>query len=340
VFDELTRALHRDIAKTQPLEIVSLIESKVGFDVKLALSTATEKSIFKLKECMTRKNRFEGLYCDDALMEIPLSLPTEAEKVQVHRKSGFILLKLKKRDLDFPCPKISIAGLTKAKQIPFTAIKGMFSLEEGEANRKQIVLSGLAKQKFDMKENLHIVFVRANEGDPLLALQVDGETVGVIYYHAIVKYVPVDITHDWTHLLDCSYLLFEGDEQLSRRALSKVKECQSLALDGSEFEQFKEVLNYFERMTVYKTPHSSAEGISPKFKRIVVTPLYDYVIAPLMDEGSKTRKAMKQMKNMQSDFMDRARREGPAAMFKLLTELQDKTPEELEKIPGFDQLRI
>ena len=338
IFDDLRDALKREITQEKRLQVMSLIETRTGYEIKLKLDASTDKSTFKLKEDTANKKVFQGLYCDQDLIEIPLSFVTAASKVQIHRKSGFILLKLRKLEYDFPLPKISIAGLIKTKQVPVTAMTMMFSPDEVKANKSQLKLHGLDKIKFDMKENLHIIFVRANEGNPVLAIQnLDGKVVGMLFYHAILKHQPIDFVHEWTFMLDCSYILFEGDEKLAKRVMRGVTACQCLVLDKNEFEQFKRVMAWFEAMTLYKTPFS---GLDAKAKRVVVMPMYESVVAPLYDANRKERKQFKELRNMQSDMIGRLNRGDTAGVFEAMAKMMENRPGSLEEVVrGFDHLR-
>jgi hypothetical protein len=304
------------------LGVPSIVETAVGYDLKIALSPETLNSKIALKESESRL--FEGLICDETRIQVPLPLSTTVDKFLIDPKSGLAVLKLKKQPLEFLKPKIDITGLIASQGTSGLSLGSMFTFSERPIKERNAahLLEGIARTKYDMKENVQIAFVRAMEGNKVLGIMTASKLVGAIFFHGFFKYPPMDVTHDWTDVLDCSYLFADQDNKdLPRSVFPKNDQLQTLALEGLEYQEFKRLLAFYEEMTVNKTPHKSVKKLSDKFKRIAMTPIYDYVIEPLSDENKKQRQAQKYALDKKKELMEKMRTQGPFGAFNLMQEL-------------------
>ncbi len=300
LFSPLTKAF---AAKKFALDISTIEETDTGFSVKVLLSPSTKD----MKIALDEKEPYPEVHLQvgDYKLEIPLTWPVTTTSVKIHRKSMFILLLLKKRDL-LPSPQfLCIESLPKTS-LDAPTLGAMFTKEEFDWKKST------SKEKssviFDLKENIQIILKHYYDKASHVAIVSDTMIpVGLVVFHECYFMPPVDSAHDWTPLLDVSFSFSEG---LNGKELLKLVgngPFPQLKLPEKEIVLMKQLFDNYCRVGSISNVHPKvgALQLGNLFKRCALHPLYPaagleqgFITKTMKKDRDITRKGNQTMKDL------------------------------------------
>jgi hypothetical protein len=236
------------------LPIIDISESREKYEVKVGLLYAGVKISYQQTNSL-----FQGLTVNGEMFPMTLPWPTTLKKCQIHRKSGFVSLELRKNMQTRLVPKICIEMLPKATSLDYKLSTMAFCSIDPETlqvRNESKVLTDRKKWAFNL--------MKASEKHDCCEFQFPNQTSIIVVFDQTFQYPAVDSASTETVVVTGWYCTLK---EIPSSLASKLTGLHPIiAIEADVQNDLNELLGFY---------HQLAWKAKPKgpMKPILITPI-------------------------------------------------------------------